>query len=79
MISKLPVLLFYERTDTKTRHNQITKASRKFNAPKVVFVGDRGMMKNPQQHELSEADFDFITALTKTQIEKLIRQNRLLL
>jgi hypothetical protein len=29
----------------------------------------------PQQKELSQADFDFMTALMKTQIEKLIRQN----
>jgi hypothetical protein len=61
-------------SDTKTMHNQITKASRKFHAQKVVFVGDRGMMKSPQQQELSQADFDFIMALTKRQIEKLIRQ-----
>ncbi|MDR2346587.1 MAG: hypothetical protein LBE18_11015, partial [Planctomycetaceae bacterium] len=46
-------------------HNQITKASQKFHAQKVVFVGDRGMIKSAQQKELSQADFDFITALTK--------------
>jgi transposase len=60
--------------DTKTMHNQITKTSRKFHAQKVVFVGDRGMIKNLQQKELTQADFDFITALTKRQIEKLIRE-----
>ena len=60
--------------DTKTMHNQIHKTSQKFHARKVVFVGDRGMIKSPQQKELSEADFDFITALTKAQIEKLIQQ-----
>jgi hypothetical protein len=32
---------------------------------KVVFVGDCGMIKSPQQKELSEADFDFTTTLTK--------------
>jgi transposase len=56
--------------DTKTRHSQINKASQKFHARKMVFIGDRGMIKSPQQKELSQADFDFITALTKVQIEK---------
>jgi hypothetical protein len=55
-------------------HHQITKTSQKFHAQKVVFVGDRGMIKSPQQKELSQADFDFITALTKRQIEKLLRE-----
>jgi transposase len=61
--------------DVKTLHSQIKKASKNFHARKVVFVGDRGMIKKAQQNELSEADFDFITALTKCQIEKLIKQN----
>jgi transposase len=39
------VEVFEENTnDTKTMHHQITKASRKFHAQKVVFVGDRGMI-----------------------------------
>jgi transposase len=61
--------------DTKTIHNQIRKTSEHFHAKNVVFVGDRGTIKSPQQKELSEMDFDFITALTKKQIEKLIETN----
>jgi transposase len=61
--------------DVKTLHGQIKKASKNFHVCKVVFIGDCGMIKKAQQDELSEADFDFITALTKCQIEKLIKQN----
>lgn len=62
-------------SDTQTMYNQIRKTSEQFHAKNVVFVGDRGMIKSPQQKELSEMDFDFITALTKKQIEKLIKTN----
>jgi transposase len=65
--------------DTKTMHNQIKKTSEHFHAKNVVFVGDRGMIKIPQQKELLTVDFDFITALTRAQIEKLIREKVLTL
>lgn len=58
--------------DTKTFHHQIHKTANRFNAENVVFVGDRGMIKSAQQKDLREEDFDFITALTKPQIETLI-------
>jgi len=61
--------------DTKTMHNQIRKVADRFNAENVVFVGDRGMIKSSQQKELKEENFDFITALTKPQIETLIKQS----
>ena len=63
--------------DTKTMHHQIKKTSQRFHAKKVVFVGDRGMIKSAQQKELSEHDFDFITALTRKQIETLLKQKTL--
>jgi transposase len=61
--------------DTKTMHNQIKTTSEQFHAKNVVFVGDRGMIKSAQQKELEAIDFDFITALTRVQIEKLIKQD----
>ncbi|MDR2641499.1 MAG: IS1634 family transposase [Planctomycetaceae bacterium] len=61
--------------DTKTMHNQIKKTSQRFHAQKVVFLGDRGMIKSTQQKELLEHDFDFITALTQKQIKTLLKQN----
>jgi transposase len=70
------VEVFEDNTnDTKTMHNQIRKTSEQFHTQNVVCVGDRGMIKNAQQKELSEMNFDFITALTKKQIEKLLKQN----
>jgi len=61
--------------DTKTFHSQIRKVADRFNAVQVVFVGDRGMIKSAQQKELTEENFDFITALTKAQIETLIKKD----
>jgi len=61
--------------DTKTFHSQIRKVADRFNAVQVVFVGDRGMIKSAQQKELTEENFGFITALTKSQIETLIKKD----
>lgn len=59
--------------DLKTFHSQVRKVSERFPVEDIVFVGDRGMIKSPQQKQLKEAKFDFITALTKPQIETLIK------
>jgi hypothetical protein len=58
--------------DTKTFHSQVRKVADRFQVKQVVFVGDRGMIKSTQQKELTDNDFDFISAVTKPQIEKLI-------
>jgi hypothetical protein len=60
--------------DVKTLHSQVRKVSERFQVEQVVFVGDRGMIKSAQQKELTEAGFDFITALTRPQIETLINR-----
>jgi len=61
--------------DTKTFHSQIRKVADRFKAVQVVFVGDRGMIKSAQQKALTEENFGFITALTKSQIETLIKND----
>ena len=61
--------------DTKTFHSQIRKVADRFKAVQVVFVGDRGMIKSIQQKELTEENFSFITALTKPQIETLLKND----
>ena len=38
----------------------------------MTFVGHRGMIKAPQRAELGAADFHYITAITKAQIDGLI-------
>lgn len=57
--------------DPKTFNDQIKKASNRFGCKKVTFVGDRGMIKSAQKKDLADADFSYITALTKSQIETL--------
>ena len=59
-------------SDVKTFSSQLSKAAARFGAERVAFVGDRGMIKAPQRAELGAADFHYITAITKAQIEALI-------
>jgi len=59
--------------DMTTVAAQITKVARRFGCERVTFVGDRGMIKSGQMEALSRAGFSYITALTKPQIERLIK------
>lgn len=59
--------------DTATVKNQIEKMAHRFGADKITFVGDRGMIKSVQISDLSDEHFHYITAITKPQIEKLIK------
>ena len=60
--------------DTQTFKSQVEKVAKRFRIEKVTFVGDRGMIKSAQISELSAEDY-YITALTKPQIEKLLRED----
>ncbi|MCH7685804.1 MAG: IS1634 family transposase [Planctomycetes bacterium] len=59
-------------SDPKTFLPQVRKARERFGAESVTFVGDRGMIKGPQIDELPEG-CHYITAITKPQIEKLLK------
>jgi transposase len=59
--------------DTKTVKNQIKKMADRFGVEKVTLVGDRGMIKSTQISDLSDEHFHYITAITKVQIEKLVK------
>ena len=59
-------------SDVKTFSSQLNKAASRFNAERVTFVGDRGMIKAPQRAEIGAAGFHYITAITKAQIDALI-------
>jgi hypothetical protein len=61
-------------SDPKTVGRQIQKAAGRFGAREVTFVGDRGMLCGPQVKELGQAGFHYITAITKPQIEALLKQ-----
>jgi transposase len=59
--------------DTATFASQVKKASQRFACERVTLVGDRGMIKSGQIADLSQAGFHYITAITKPQIETLLK------
>jgi transposase len=61
-------------SDSKTMLSQIKKVNERFGCQKVTFVGDRGMVKSVPIEDLKEAEFAYITAITKPQIETLIQE-----
>lgn len=60
--------------DTKTFASQIQKIKDRFGVTDVTFVGDRGMIKSQQMEDLADQGFHYITAITKPQIEKLLKE-----
>jgi len=60
--------------DLKTFGAQVKKASQRFGCERATFVGDRGMIKSAQVEELAQAGFHYITAITKPQIETLLKE-----
>jgi len=61
--------------DTRTFKNQVDKVAKRFGIENVTFVGDRGMIKSAQICDLSEEKYHYITALTKAQIETLLKND----
>ena len=60
--------------DKKTVAQQIRILAEGFGVKEVTLVGDRGMLKQPQIDLLNQEQFHYITAITKPQIEKLLRE-----
>jgi len=63
--------------DPQTVLSQIEKLAKNFGVRKIVFVGDRGMIKSEQIEDITGEKWNYITAITKPQIEKLI-ENKVL-
>jgi len=61
--------------DTTTFKNQVDKLAQRFGIEEVTFVGDRGMIKSAQICDLSEERYHYITALTKPEIETLVKND----
>jgi hypothetical protein len=59
-------------SDLKTFGQQVHKIKKELGCEGVTLVGDRGMIRTDQKAAAQEADFHFITALTKPQIQKLL-------
>jgi transposase len=59
-------------SDLKTFGQQVHKIKKELGCEGVTLVGDRGMIRTDQKEAAQKAQFHFITALTKPQIEKLL-------
>ena len=59
--------------DPHTFAAQLAKVKTRFGGTAITFVGDRGMIKGQQIKDLAQYGFHYITAITKPQIEKLLR------
>jgi Transposase DDE domain len=59
--------------DPHTFAAQLAKVKARFGVTAITFVGDRGMIKGQQIEDLAQHGFHYITAITKPQIEKLLR------
>lgn len=60
--------------DPKTFKSQVDKLRERFGVRHVTLVGDRGLIKSAQIEDLKGVGFHYITAITKPQIEALIKQ-----
>ena len=61
-------------SDLKTFGQQVHKIKKELGCEGVTLVGDRGMIRTDQKAAALKAQFHFITALTKPQIQKLLAQ-----
>ena len=64
-------------SDNKTVINQLKKLKEIFGLEKVIFVGDKGMLKQTQIQDITSENYqwDYITTITKAQIETLLQTN----
>lgn len=62
--------------DTKTVSSQLKKLKEVFGVERVVFVGDKGMIKSSQVDEIisDQYKWDYLTTITKEQIKSLINK-----
>ena len=59
--------------DPHTLAAQVAKLKERFGVQEITFVGDRGMIKSQHIEDLAKQGFHDITAITKPQIDKLLR------
>jgi len=63
--------------DPTTVSQQLKKLQKQFGLERVVFVGDKGMIKSSQIAEITSDTYkwNYLTTITKQQIQKLMAQN----
>ena len=59
--------------DLGTFTMQVANLKATFNQANITLVGDRGMIRGPQQQEANDAGFHYISALHKAEIETLLK------
>lgn len=64
-------------SDTSTIPEQIQTVSKKFKVKQVTFVGDKGMIKGPQIKQLETIGFNYITSISKKEINTLLKNERI--
>lgn len=64
-------------SDTQTVSNQLEKLQKTFGVERVIFVGDKGMIKSSQISELNSDKYkwNYLTTITKEQIKTLINKD----
>jgi transposase len=71
----LAVRVFEGQTpDTQTVAEQVSVLAKSFGVSGVTLVGDRGMIKQPEIQKINAQFFHYISAITKPQIRKLLRE-----
>ena len=70
------VYLLFTTGDTKTVSSQLKKLKEIFGVERVIFVGDKGMIKSGQIDTIlsEEYKWDYLTTITKQQIRTLIKK-----
>src|SRR5712691_11720511 len=63
--------------DPHTVAAQVEKLKGRFGVTAITFVGDRGMLKSQQVEDLAQHGFHSMTAITKPQIDTLLRTGTL--
>lgn len=64
-------------SDTKTVSSQLQKLKANFGVERVIFVGDKGMVKSAQIAEITSDEYkwNYLTTITKQQIRGLLKEN----
>jgi transposase len=62
-------------SDPVTLKDHIKKIKEDYKCERVTFVGDKGMIKSGQMEDLERAGFHYITSISKSQIETLLKEN----
>jgi len=61
-------------SDNKTVGAQLEKLQKRFKINRLVFVGDKGMLKSIQVEQIKGMDWHYITSITQPQIKTLMQQ-----